>query len=217
MHGNIAPHIAGQAAASSLDELAAQVCKAQAGFVAATSNAVTHAIDAGQALIAAKELTPHGQWGKFLNRCYIGERQAERYMRLAQLAAANPTCRSDLAGLTIEKAIEKLSPPKPHTTKTAAAAPKVNVRATHVDLIAVWIANTPAQRTKAIDGIGLEALLGAIPDPWWSLIEERVADRHRVRVSTMRVASYPLAANDMSIPEFLRREPHSPVEVGGAR
>ena len=54
MYGNIAPHIAGQAA-SSLDELAARVCKAQAGFVPAASSAVLHAIEAGQALIAAKK------------------------------------------------------------------------------------------------------------------------------------------------------------------
>jgi hypothetical protein len=88
---------------------------------------------------------------------------------------------------------------------------------THFDVISAWMANTPAERTKAIDAIGFDALLGAIPDPWWSLIEKRIADRHRVRVSTVTVASDPLAADDMSIPEFLRREPHSPVEIGGAR
>ena len=71
MYGNIAPRIVGQAAPS-LNELAARVRKAQAGFVAAASSAVLHAIEAGQALIAAKKLAPHGQWGKFLEVCGIG-------------------------------------------------------------------------------------------------------------------------------------------------
>jgi hypothetical protein len=221
MYGNIAPRIVGQAAPS-LNELAARVRKAQAGFVAAASSAVLHAIEAGQALIAAKKLAPHGQWGKFLEVCGIGERQAERYMRLARLAELNPTCKSDLINLTIETAIKKLSPPptkERRSTPKIVATPKAinNARLTHFDVISAWMANTPAERTKAIDAIGFDALLGAIPDPWWSLIEERVADRHRVRVSTMTVASDPRAADDMSIPEFLRREPHSPVEIGGAR
>jgi hypothetical protein len=111
MYGNIAPRIVGQAAPS-LNELAARVRKAQAGFVAAASSAVLHAIEAGQALIAAKKLAPHGQWGKFLEVCGIGERQAERYMRLARLAESNPTCKSDLINLTIETAIKKSLRPR---------------------------------------------------------------------------------------------------------
>jgi hypothetical protein len=157
-----------QARATSRAQLAERFRKAQADFLHAASNAILHAISAGQALIAAKELTPHGQWGKFLASCDIGERQAERYVRLAGLAAANPTCKSDLAGLTIEAAIKKLSPPKPHTTKkqrstaTAAAAPMVNARTTRLDVIAAWNAASPAERIKAVDSIGVKDLLAAV-------------------------------------------------------
>ena len=154
-----------------------------------------HAIDAGQALIAAKKLTPHGQWGKFVQRCEIGERQVVRYMRLARLVEANPTCKSDLASLTIESAIKKLSSPKSPTTKRRRSAPKIiatpnaisNAPATHLDIVSDWMASTPAERTKAIHAIGLEPLLAAIPDAWWSMIKERVADRCGVTVSAAGV------------------------------
>jgi hypothetical protein len=218
MYGNIAPRIVGQAAPS-LDELAARVRKAQAGFVAAASSAVLHAIEAGQALIAAKKLAPHGKWGKFLEVCGIGERQAERYMRLARLAESNPTCKSDLINLTIETAIKKLSPPP---TKQRRSTPKIiptpkainNARVTHFDLISAWMASTPAERTKAIDAIGLQALLAAIPGAWWPLIEKRIADHHQVNVSSMPVLFDP-PSDDVSLPEFLRREPHSPIQIEG--
>ena len=80
-----------------------------------------------ETLIIAKKskLIPHGQWGKFLTRCGVGERQAERYMRLAWLVAANPTSKSDLAELSIEQAIKLLSPPKPSKeTPTCGQPPK---------------------------------------------------------------------------------------------
>jgi hypothetical protein len=147
---------------TSLDGLAAYIRDAHAGFVAAFSNAIDHAIDAGQALIVAKDRTPHGQWAKLLKHCDLGERQAERYMRLARLLEANPTSKSDLASLPIEAAIKKLSPPKLRkmargrapVTKTATA------HTTEVDITAAW----------------LRAPQEAIPD-------------------------------DLSIPEFLLREP----------
>jgi hypothetical protein len=213
VEGNIASHIVGQAARS-LDELVERVRKAQAGYIHATISSVAHAIDGGQALIAAKELTPHGQWGNFLKRCDIGERQAERYMRLAQLVAANPTCESDLIGLTIETAIKKLSPPKPRNTKEhrqgtkVVAAPRVTARATHLDVIAAWTAATPVDRAKAIDAIGLEALLAAIPGAWWPLLEQRVGNRDHTNGSTV-TAPAALSSDDLSIPEFLRREQQS--------
>jgi hypothetical protein len=221
MHGNIASRTLGQGAPS-LNELAARVRKAQAGFVATTSSAVLYAIEAGQALIAAKKLAPHGQWGKFLKVCGIGERQAERYMRLARLVEANPTCKSDLVNLTIETGIKKLSPPKPPRTKERRSTPKIiaapkaidNARVTHLDVISAWMASSPAERTKAVDAIGLQALLAVIPSAWWPLIQKRMADHYQVNMSSMPVLSDP-TLDDLSIPEFLRREPHSPIEIDG--
>jgi hypothetical protein len=218
MSANIVPRTPGQGAAASLDELAKRVREAHAGFDHAVSNAILHAINAGQALIPAKELTPHGEWGKFLARCDVGERQAERYMRLAGLAAAIPTCESDLAGLTIEAAIKKLSPPKPHTTKkqrstaTAAAAPMVNARTTHLDVIAAWNAASPAERIKAVDSIGVKDLLAAVPDAWWPVLEKHVDERQQQQASASKAPTR--ADDDDLIPGFLRRSHH--VEHGGA-
>jgi hypothetical protein len=74
---------------------------------------------------------------------------------------------------------------------------------------------SPEDRTKAVDSIVLEALLAAIPGALWLLIVDRMVDRHRTGVSITTAASDLLAADDPSIPELLRREPHSPVEIGG--
>jgi hypothetical protein len=137
---DIVPLVADGQAAPSLDELAKRVSDAHAGVIDAAFNAVMRAINVDQALIAAKELTLHGQWCKFLASCDVGERQAERYMGLARLAGANPTCKSDLADLTIDTAIKQLSPSIPRkaasrgrlATKTAIA----HTRA--ADIIAAW-------------------------------------------------------------------------------
>jgi hypothetical protein len=217
MSRNIGPHVAGQDAALSLDELAKRIHEAQAAFMSAASNAVMHAIDAGQALIAAKNCTPHGQWGKFLKRCNVGERQAERYMRLAHLVETNPTGKSDLAGLTIETAIKKLSPPptkeRRFAHKTVAAPEAINnARVTHFNVVAAWMAASSTERKKAIDAIGLESLLAAIPDEWWPLLKERIGNRYQINGST-GMAPATLSSDDLSIPEFLRRELPGPLEV----
>jgi hypothetical protein len=112
----------------SLDELAEHIRDAHTSITAAFSNVIDHAIDAGQELTNAKKLVPHGQWGKFLRRCGVGERQAERYIRLAWLVAANPTCKSDLAELSIEQAIKSLSPPKPSKETPICRQPPEKIR-----------------------------------------------------------------------------------------
>ena len=67
------------------DQLADRIRDVQTSVTTAFSNAIDRAIDAGETLIIAKKskLIPHGQWGKLLTLCGVGERQAERYMRLA--------------------------------------------------------------------------------------------------------------------------------------
>ena len=177
MSANIVPRTPGQGAAASLDELAKRVREVHAGFVHAVSNAILHAINAGQALIPAKELTPHGEWGKFLARCDVGERQAERYMRLAGLAVANPTSKSDLADLSIEAAIKKLSPPKARRTPSGGTpATKTAIAHTNAaDILAAWDRAPQNERIKAINSIGIEALLAALPRDWIPEIEKRLA------------------------------------------
>ena len=46
-------------------------------------------VDAGKKLLAAKEITPHGQWAAVLNRADISPRQAQRAMDCAKLGLKN--------------------------------------------------------------------------------------------------------------------------------
>jgi hypothetical protein len=138
----------------SLDDLANRIRDAHTGVTAAFSNAIDRAIDAGRTLIIAKKLIVHGQWCKFLKGCNIGDRRAERYMRLACLVAANPTCKSDLAELSIEQAIKLLSPPKPSKDTPTS----VNRRST-----ASSIARSLQVRTSSLPGSTRRRMNGREP------------------------------------------------------
>ena len=208
MLANITANIAGQDSPS-LDDLAERIRDAQAGVIAAFSNAINRAIDAGETLIIAKKskLIPGRPTGKFLTLCCVGERQPERYMRLAWQVAANPTCKSDLADLSIEQAIKLLSPPKPSKDTPAYGQPPEGSKPgrpdfTGTDIIAAWIGCLPSERTRALNAIGLNQALAAMPQEWWPPIESIVAHRHSPPVT----AASDAISDDLEIPTFLRRE-----------
>ena len=196
----------------SVDDLSARIRDAHTGVATAFSNAIDRAIDAGEALILAKKskLIPHGQWREFLRRCGVGERQAERYMRLAGLVAANPTWKSYLAELSIEQAIKLLSPRKPSKTTSTGERPPKHSKPdrtifTGSDITAAWIGSLPSERTRALNAIGLTSLLTAMPQAWWPLIEQRLAaQRGTTTLTTTAVAIIP---DDLTIPDCLRRGP----------
>lgn len=55
------------------------------GVMAAESRAAEAAIDCGMALLEARDIVPHGRWGKFVKAAFSGgERTAQRYMRVAK-------------------------------------------------------------------------------------------------------------------------------------
>jgi hypothetical protein len=211
MTGHIVPVLAGQAGSSSLDQLCARIREAHSGLNAEFSNAIDHAIDAGQALITAHDLTRHRQWAKFLKHCNLGERQAQRHMRLAGLAAANPTCKSDMAGLTIEAAIKKLSPPKARRTPSGGTpATKTAIAHTNAaDILAAWDRAPRNERIKAINSIGIEALLAALPRDWILEIEKRLA---RPRAPGVQVDPACAIPADLCIPAWLRRDSSGSAE-----
>jgi hypothetical protein len=225
MSGNIAPVAAGQVF---LNDLVARIRNAHISVISAISNAVQHALAAGKALNTAKssKKVPHGKWLAFLEHCDIDERTAQRYMQLAKLADPNPSCTTDLAGLSIEAAIERLSPPKPPKhTPTGQQAPERGERGKpvkrptcaktkHVDIIEVWIAAPATERTRALDGIGLELLLAAIPPAWWPLIERHLAERQKPPIPTVTVTA--AIPDDLSIPPLLKRAPAAALLKVGA-
>jgi hypothetical protein len=203
----------------SLADLAARIRDAHASVISAFNSAFDNAIMAGKLLIAAKadkELIPHGQWGKFLKCCDVGERQAQRYMKLAELVEANPTLKSDLADHSIEQAIKRLSPPK--SPKPAIAPKQIarpepptsnpRKRVVHTDILAAWLAAQPPDRAKAADAIGLDALLAAIPPRWLPLLRDRLTDRSAA--SPEAAVDPTLIPSDGSVPPFLDRRPSAP-------
>ena len=218
MLANIAPVVAGQV---SFDDLTVRIRDAHLSVVSAINSATDNAVTAGKLLIEAKKQTPHGQWGEFLKRCDVGERQSQRYMKLAELVEANPTSKSDLTDLSIEQAIKRLSPPKTHDRPQPAALKQPAKRGKptklfaaktgHIDIIKAWHGASAEEHTRAIDGIGVKPLLAAMPPDWWPVIKQHVADRQKPPIPT--VIATTTIADDHSIPSFLLR---SPAKVGSS-
>lgn len=86
----------------SLSNSQADAAEAIKSIVAASDAAATQsiekAIEAGHALIAAKDTAPHGTWLPFLARAGVPERKAQRLMKLAASGLKSDTV-SDLGGI----------------------------------------------------------------------------------------------------------------------
>jgi hypothetical protein len=97
-----------------LPVLAAEISAAREGLNGAVKTAINQAIIIGQRLIEAKALLKHGEWLPWLNEhCFLSERQAQKYMRIARAKEALAAKAPLTADLTIERAIEALSIAKP--------------------------------------------------------------------------------------------------------
>jgi hypothetical protein len=59
------------------------------------------------------------------------------------------------------------------------------------------------ERTRALNAIGLNQVLAAMPQEWWPLIESIIAARHATPV----VTTSPNTSDNLEIPTFLRRDP----------
>jgi hypothetical protein len=198
--------------ASTLHHLATKAREAHAAVVGALTGIVEHAIRCGNILAVAKKQTGHGRWTEFLRACDVGERQAQRYMQLARLAEQNRPRGTDLAGMTIKGAIKQLAPPRPlRTPKQPVTRPTIapaqiqlKPKTKDVDIIGAWLAASSDERVKAVNAIGLNLWLAAIPDEWWPLLERYLADHRQPPVQTETVPAE-LIPDDLSIPPFLRR------------
>jgi hypothetical protein len=75
-----------EAGSNRLAVLAAEVRIAHVGVLNAAKTAAERAIDAGRALIEAKQLLRHGEWLPWLKEhCQLPERTAQLYMKIARL------------------------------------------------------------------------------------------------------------------------------------
>jgi hypothetical protein len=213
----MAPVALGQVS-SLTDDLANHIRDAHANVIRAFCDAIEHALRAGRGLNAAKSKVPHGEWLKFLQCCKVNDRSAQRYMQLAKLADANPSCTTDLAGLSIEAAIERLlslsEAPTGASERGKGGKPvkqPTSGKTGHADIIAVWTTAPPRERTRALDAIGLAPLLAAMPSDWWPLIEQHLAERRpppmlTIKATALRDNLSNRVPDDLSIPSVLRRE-----------
>jgi hypothetical protein len=97
--------------------LAERIRAEHQAVITAATDMVRHAIEAGRLLIEAKAQVNHGGWLPWLEEhCELSERQAQRYMRLAErmpkLLEANPSRVSDLSTLSIRGALAMLATPR---------------------------------------------------------------------------------------------------------
>ena len=91
--------------ANRLPILAAEIRRAHADVQDAARTAAQRAIDAGHALIEAKELVPHGQWLPWLREhCALAERTGQLYMKIARSGLESAT----VADLGLQGAAELL-------------------------------------------------------------------------------------------------------------
>jgi hypothetical protein len=96
-----------------LTALAKQINDNHSAIVSAAKSAVTKAIAAGEALIAAKAAVPDGTWLRWLKaNCIVSERTAQLYMQLAehklQIEAATRDQPATIADQTLNGAIKML-------------------------------------------------------------------------------------------------------------
>lgn len=96
---------------SLISELAAQINKHHRLAYRHAAKAIEHARQAGELLIKAKSEIPHGGWLPWLEaNCDVGEREAQRYMRLA---TRWDELKSDtVTDLSLKSAIELLTEPQ---------------------------------------------------------------------------------------------------------
>jgi hypothetical protein len=185
---------------------------------------------AGAYLTEAKKLSGRGRFGEFLHACDVNDRTARQYMQLAKLAGiktvpgtdlietANAFVAANLASLSVKGAIKcltstKTSPTRqPTSTSQPAAHSERSKQTKHVDIVAAWINAPPEDRTRAINSIGFEPLLAALPQDWIPLILDRLADRQQPALTEM--VPVDLTPDDLSIPPSLQRVvPGKPEEV----
>ena len=100
--------------ARDLPMLAGEIIRTNQLVEESKNKAIHYAIECGAALIEAKSLCKHGEWGVWLkNNCSVSERTTQIYMKLATeyplLENSNP---QRVADLSIREAIKLLSEPK---------------------------------------------------------------------------------------------------------
>ena len=171
------------------DILAKLAAVAQAEHLAVgftLGNALHHAMAAGDALLAQRELVPAGQWQAYrrMNLPDISDRSIRVYV---QLAKARPQLeRQSSAGplsLSIAAALRYLRDPRNGNKRRSVA--KTKARSTSLDALAWWSGAPAEARQHFLDGVGLLPLLAAMPPAWRAELDRRVVGQRAASTSKL--------------------------------
>jgi hypothetical protein len=152
---------------SNLSALAAIVRAGLTASAHALNGVLGHALDIGDALLAAKSLCGHGRWLPWLeSECGLSSRTAEIYMRLAHHRARIEAETSNLqhaANLSLRAALRLIG-----SGRTYRPRRRVTLNP------AMWKAASVEERADFVDGIPLTEWLQVIPSSWRTEIIDRV-------------------------------------------
>jgi hypothetical protein len=154
--------------------LAKTIQAEHSAVVRAACGVVEHAIEAGEALIAAKDkLASHGKW-----EGWLGKRTAQIYMQLARARLEIEAKAHRSADLSLRAALQLIRP----KTKKEPRQKKPTSKATLNHL--AWSDATPQEPTKLLDAIGYSSLILAIPLTWGQKTKEAFAGSVSDRATT---------------------------------
>jgi hypothetical protein len=148
---------------------------------AALGNALQHAMAAGDALLAARDLVPAGRWQAHLrDKTDINERSARVYIQVAKSRALLER-QSSAGPLSIAAALQYLRDPK-KTNKQSSATKSKNGS---FEALAWWSGASIAARTQFLDGMGLLSLLAALSPDLRAQLGQRVAGQRAAKTSKL--------------------------------
>jgi hypothetical protein len=134
-------------------------------------------MNAGDALLAARELVPPGAWQAYLRKTDISKRSARVYMQVAK-ARTVLEGQSSAGPLSIAAALQFLKDPEASKRKLSAKTIKAT---TPFDTLRWWSNATGKARQQFLDGVGLIGLLTALPPDWRTELERRVVNLRKER------------------------------------
>jgi len=191
---------------NTLGDLADRIGAEHEQVTNATRTALTHAIKAGELLLAAKDHAGHGRFQSWVEKtCNLPLRTARLYMELASNRAAIEveSKRQRVAVLTVRAALRLL---KPKSEKKANDRPrkKSPPRAGALNSLA-WSDAKPEARTKFIDDVGVRALWDAMtPEQRAAIV---VLHHLPAGDAAPRTVKHSASGEMPDMPESLRRAP----------
>ena len=150
-----------------LTQLTAAAQREHHAFESAFGNVLEHAMNAGDALLALRELVPPGQWQAYLRaNTDISERSARVYTRVAK--ARPELSGSSAAGrpLSLRAALKYLRDDSEGSRKRSATKSKSKKSATSLDALGWWTNAPLEERKHFLDSVGLKGVFTAMPTDW---------------------------------------------------